>query len=188
MAIIMSLSFIIAAPLDANSHRIFNRFKEKILRLNNSDRCIDSEPVDFGKATIVVVGLGSIGKPAFDFLHKKYPEKVIGLDYNHDLVAAYKIQNLPVQWADTTDSLLWENLQSNSIESIFITMSDFSSNLNTLKELKKNAKFPFEIYAICQFEDEANKLIEHGIDGVFEYKKYLGRDFVEFFLEKKSTQ
>lgn len=188
LALMMSLSFIIAAPLDATSHRIFNRFKDRILKLNNSDQCVDSEPVDFGEASMVVVGLGSIGKTAFNFLYKNYPKKVIGLDYNHDLVAAFKTQNLPVQWADTTDALLWENLKSNSIESVFLTMSDFSSNLNTLKELKKFGNNQFKIYAICQFEDEANKLIDSGIDGVFEYKKYVGRDFVEFFLEKKVTQ
>jgi glutathione-regulated potassium-efflux system ancillary protein KefC len=187
LAILMSLSFVMVAPLNVYSHAIFDRYKTFILRLNKNKNNIDSEPVDFGKTEILVIGLGSIGKPTYDELSKNYDGEILGLDYDHELIQTLKEQGYNVHWADTTDSEIWDHVDCSQIRAVYLIISDFSSNINTLLEINRMKKRPFKIFALSHYPDQADQYRELGVDFVFEYKKNLGRDFVNNSLEIVSS-
>lgn len=184
MALLMSISFVISAPLNAKAHHIFDRYKTKILSINKVMNSIDSEPVDFEKAKILVVGLGSIGEATYSSLFKKFGDCVMGLDYNHDKIENHTGKNWNVKWADTTDSELWDHADCTNIQAVFLTMGDFASNSNTLQEINRIKNRNFRVFAISHFPDQTQKYNGQGADFIFEYKESLGKDFVENALEQ----
>lgn len=186
LALLMSFSFILAAPLNVFSHEIFDRYKEIILKLNKKKNSVDCEPLDFGNAEILVVGLGSIGKHTFEALFKIHGKKVLGLDYNPDLVSELQTQGDQVLWADVTDSELWDNVDCKKIKTVFMTVSDYSTNINALKEIARIKDRQFKIFSLSQYTEQTEKYRSLGVDYVFEYKENLGRDFVSNALDSFS--
>jgi Trk K+ transport system NAD-binding subunit len=142
--------------------------------------------LDFGNAEILVVGLGSIGKPTFDSLFNIYGKKVLGLDYNPDLVSELQNQGSLVLWADVTDSELWDNVDCKNIKTVFMTVSDYSTNINALKEIARIKDRQFKIFSLSQYADQSEMYRSLGTDYVFEYKENLGRDFVSNALASNS--
>lgn len=187
MAILMSLSFVLAAPLNVYSHAIFDRFKGVILKLNRKKQSVDCEPLSFGKAEILVVGLGSVGMPTFHSLQQIHGDKVLGLDFNPDLVAAVQQSGQNVLWADVTDSELWDNVDCKNIKAVFMTVADFNANIQTLSEIGRIKERPFKIFAMSRYSDHAQKYRSIGVDYVFEYKENLGYDFVANVLKRQDV-
>jgi predicted Kef-type K+ transport protein len=187
MALLMSLSFVIAAPLNRNAHVLFDRFKTKLLKLSKSKVGEDCEPVDFGDASFIIVGLSSVGKPAFETLQSSYGQKVLGLDFNTDIVNALAKSGANVKWADATDSELWDNVDTSKVQAVFLTLSDEEANLNVLQEINRIRKRRFKVFGYCLFSDKVEKYREEGFDFVFDYKTYLGRAYVEKALMELKT-
>jgi predicted Kef-type K+ transport protein len=185
MSLLMSFSFVIAAPLNVKATSLFRRLKPLILKLNNQEECIDTEPKLLGDATQVLIGLGFIGKSALERLIQKDKIDVIALDYSHDKVSEYLSKGYNAKWADTTDSEFWENVDLGKVKRIFITMSDFTSNVNTLKEIQKLPVKNFEVYAVSHYDDQIPRLKELGVDKIYHYKDNLGVDFVDFVCEEQ---
>lgn len=184
LSLLMSFSFVMAAPLNVHSHTIFDRYKNFILKLNKNKNTVDKEPVDFGNAEVLVVGLGSIGKPTYEELSKSHGDRILGLDYNHEVIQDFKAEGYWVDWADTTDSEIWDNVDCSQIKAVFLTISDFNSNVNTLIEINRMKRKPFKIFALSHYPDQAEQYRELGVDFVFEYKENLGKDFVHNSLEE----
>jgi hypothetical protein len=129
------------------------------------------------------VGLGSIGEITYASLFQKFGDCVMGLDYNHDKIENMANRKWNVKWADTTDSELWDHADCQNIEAVFLTMGDFASNSNTLKEINRLKNRNFKVFAISHFPDQTIKYNKQGADYVFEYKESLGKDFVDNALE-----
>ncbi|MCL6257634.1 cation:proton antiporter [Aquiflexum sp. TKW24L] len=186
MAILMSLSFVLAAPLNVHSHAIFDRFKGFILKLNRNKESVDCEPLSFGNAEVLVVGLGSVGMPTFHSLQNIHGDKVLGLDFNPELVAAVQHSGHNALWADVTDSELWDNVDCKNIKAVFMTVADFNANIQTITEIDRIKDRPFKIFALSRYSDQAEKYRSMGVDYVFEYKENLGYDFVSNTMNKHS--
>lgn len=184
LALLMSASFILASPLNKYAHTIFDKYKDFILQLNRNENSLDCEPTSFGDAKYLVVGLGSVGKSAYECLFETYKNGVLGLEYNEETVQELKDDGKNIQWADSTDSELWDNVDTSNIEAIFLTMKDVSSNTNVLKQLQKIPNKTFKIFTICHYEDHKEQYLDLGVDFVFDYQVYLGKDFVEQAMEK----
>jgi glutathione-regulated potassium-efflux system ancillary protein KefC len=182
IALLMSLSFILSAPLNARAHQLFDKNKKHILLLNRSTHYIDIEPNFLGDANHLVIGMGSVGLPAYQELDKRFPGKVIGIDYNHEKVERMQKEKVNAIWGDATDSEFWENVNLTKITMVYLTMSDYASNINSLNEIKKLKAKPFKISAICHFPDESFKYRKNDVDFIYDYKANLGLDLVEHTL------
>lgn len=179
MALLMSFSFVLAAPINNYSHVIFNKFKTFILKLNKNRMGEDCEPLDLGDAQYLVIGLGSVGKPAFEALKQKFQNKVLGLDYRNDLIKDLQTKNINAMWADSTDSELWDNVDTSNIKAVFLTMSDVQTNLNILESMKRIDNKSFSVFALSHYPYQKKLYLSKGVDFVFDFKNYLGKDYVE---------
>lgn len=185
MALLMSFSFAMAAPINNFSHLLFNKYKPLILKLNRNKISKDCEPIDFGEAEYLVIGLGSVGQPGFDALTEKHGRKVLGLDYSAELIEELQTNKANVLWADSTDSELWDNIDTSKIKVVFLTMSDVQTNLNILACLNRVNHRTFEVYAVCHYPNQKELYLARGVDFVFDYKNYLGRNYVEHALRRE---
>lgn len=187
IALTMSFSFLLSSPIVGRSYEIFDLFKDKLQLWNRTSKEIDSQPFITGKVKYVVAGLGGIGMPAFLRLNESFPKYVMGVDYNQDKIQQMKADGFEVVWGDTTDRDFWEESNWKGVEFVLLAMSDYASNLNSLKQINKLKQRTFKIAVISHYEDEKAKLEELGVDFIYNYKTEVGEDFAEHAIENSDT-
>lgn len=179
IALLMSLSFLISSPLNARVHKIFDKYKYWIMKLNTGKKYIDTEPTTLGDAQYVIIGMGSIGKPAYEHFERTYPGKVIGIDYKHETIESLKQKGYNVEWADATNPVFWRYANFSKVKMVLLAMSDFNSNNNTLNQILKLRRKKFKVAAIIHYPDEAELFRQRGVDYIYDYKSNIGADFAE---------
>lgn len=178
LALLMTFSFLVATPLNTRVHKIFDRYRYIIMKLNTGKKYIDAEP-SLGAAQYLVVGMGSIGRPAYDQLNELYPGNVIGIDYKHDNVEYLKTKGYNVEWGDATNSVFWSYGNMPQVKLVLLAMSDFNSNNNTLTEILKMKRRKFKVAAITHYPEEIEHFKKRSIDFIYDYKSNIGADFAE---------
>lgn len=187
IALTMSFSFLISSPVIGQSYEMFDRFKEKLQKWNRTSLEIDSQPIISGEIKYVVVGLGSIGLPAYFRLKESYPSCVVGVDYNEGKINKLKEENNYVVWGDTTDRDFWDESDWSDVKFVVLAMSDFASNYNTLKQINKiNQRF-FKVAVVSHYKDEKKKFETLDADFIYNYKTEVGEDFADHALENSSN-
>jgi predicted Kef-type K+ transport protein len=179
LAIAMSFSFFLSSPLNTHVHSIFDNFRSIIMMLNRGKNCVDDEIKDLGEARYIVIGLGSLGMPAYRNMDSQYPGEVLGIDYNHDRVKQYQLEGINSQWADATNINFWQGVNFGKVKLVILAMSDFNSNFNTLVQINNLKSRTFKVAAISHYADEAAIFIENKVDFVYDYKSNVGDDFAE---------
>jgi len=179
MAILMSLSFLIASPYNANAHALFDKYRRLIMKMNKKQGTEENEIQSFGEAAYLIIGMGSIGQPAYDYLQSIYPGKVVGIDYKQDHAEALQKKGYHVQWGDATYRTFWNYKRLASIKLVLLAMSDYTSNKNTLAEIVKLRRRKFKVAAITHYPEEAEQFKKWNVDFIYDYKSSIGADFAE---------
>lgn len=184
MALAMSFSFLLASPANHWVHDIFDFFKPMIIRLNRDIECIDQEPYYLGKAKYLIIGMGEIGLSAYNYLTDIQKQKVLGLDYNHDLIEDLNNRGINATWGDATDSNLWDNADVSNIEMVLFAMEDHASNINSIREILKMKQINFKIGVISHFPDESEEFKKLNVDYIYDYRNQLGREFAQGLIKQ----
>jgi hypothetical protein len=179
IALLMSVSFLIASPLNAKVHSIFDRYKFWILKLNRGKNSVDTEPTSLGNAEYVIIGMGSIGKPAYTHFAQLYPGKVIGVDYKHENVGKLKQAGFAAIWGDATNPIFWRYANFSKVRLVMLAMSDFSSNDNAITQIQKLKRRNFKVSAVVHYPDEVAVFKQKKVDYIYDYKASIGADFAE---------
>lgn len=182
LALLMTFSFLLSAPLNARAYDLFDKFRQPLTIINRTSKEIDCQPKVMEGVKYLVVGVGSIGQPAFNFFYKQYQEKVLAIDYSSDKIQELKQKGHQAVWGDTTDREFWEENNFDNVELVVLAMSDFASNYNTLKQINKLKNRKFKLAVISHYEDEKEDFEYLNVDYVYYYKKELGEDFAEHAL------
>jgi glutathione-regulated potassium-efflux system ancillary protein KefC len=179
LAILMSLSFLIASPFNARAHSIFDHYQREIMKMNNRHGTEDNDIESFGEAEYLIIGMGSIGRPAYDHLNRLYPGKVAGIDYKQDYVNVLTDKGYQVYWGDATYRSFWSYKRLANINLVLLAMSDYTSNKNTLVEIVKLRRRKFKVAVITHYPEEAAQFKKWKADFIYDYKSSIGADFAE---------
>jgi predicted Kef-type K+ transport protein len=183
LAILMSFSFLLSSPINNKAHELYDKWQPILSRINGDKVCQDEEPIYFGDAEFLVLGMGTIGRPAYRYLNSEHAGKVLGIDYGQDRVNRLKKEGYNIMWGDSTDSQFWINANFDKVRLVLFSISDQSSNVNSLKEMMKTKNKHFEVGAIANYPDQIDALKGLGVDYVYCYKDKLGKEFAEDCLE-----
>jgi predicted Kef-type K+ transport protein len=184
LTIFMSLSFLLSSPFISRSYELFEKHKVVLIKWNKTSKAINKQAKISGDAKYVVVGLGSIGLPAYYHLKESYPDSIIGVDYNGDKVNKLKEDGNNVVWGDVTDRDFWDESNWENVDVVVLAMSDYASNFNTMKQINKMKTREFKIAAICHYEDEKEIFKKLNVDYIYDYKMTVGEDFAQHAMEK----
>ncbi|MBU6157520.1 MAG: cation:proton antiporter [Bacteroidetes bacterium] len=179
LAMLMIFSFLIASPINASAHRLFDRYSKWIMKMNNRRGTDDTEIKDFGEAEYLIIGMGSIGRPAYDYLNQIYPGKVTGIDYKQEYAKALVEKGYRVYWGDASYRTFWTYKRMASVKLVLLAMSDFTSNKNTLTEIVKMRRRKFKVAVITHYPEEAAQFKKWNVDFIYDYKSNIGVDFAE---------
>jgi glutathione-regulated potassium-efflux system ancillary protein KefC len=184
IAIALSLSFILASPLNAKPHTIYARFADRLKRFQTEKRHPDDQPVDPGEAEIAVFGMGRVGTSAYDELRKRLGDKVLGLDMDPKVVQGHLAAGRKVIQNDATDPDFWENIRpSGRIRLVMLAMAEHAANIYAARRILESP-YVGMVAATAKFEDDAAELEALGVHAVHNLYAEAGAGFAEHVLQK----
>ena len=181
IAVALSISFIVASPLNTAAHRIYERWSKRLQPFESKTRHPKDQPLDPGDAEIAVFGLGRIGTAAYDDMREKYGEVVIGIDFNFEVVEKHRQTGRNVIVGDAADFDFWERAVSSTREKIrmvILAMPQHKANMNALEELTRG-QFPGKIAAAAKYDDEVEELKQAGAHAAYNIYAQAGFGFAE---------
>lgn len=167
MAVSVAVSFVVSAAVnrrgleygDAWSARLPPQMPE---RLHPEDR-----PIDIGESQVVVLGMGRVGRAAFERFRDHYQMPVIGIEHDARRVETLRQQGINVLQADATDADFWKRVnRTGEVRIAVLAMPFHSSNLDALERLRATG-FSGKVAAVAQYDDDLQDLKSNGANAVF---------------------
>ncbi len=165
LAISVSLSFVISAPLNRYAHSLYERLGSSLERFESRTRHPDEQPVSLGKTKVMVMGMGRTGTAAYDWLSESEPD-LIGLDSDPAKTRKHQNEGRNVVFADAEDNTFWQGLHMPELKAVVLAMSDIEGKLIAARMLRHKG-FTGYIVAHTMYTDEARKIREAGADEAY---------------------
>ena len=179
IAIALSLSFVVAAPLNKVDDKIYSRFRRFWMRFQQKERLPDDMLLDISGATIAIFGMGRIGSGAYEKMRELHGDTVIGIDFDSELIKKHRQMGHNVLYGDPSDADFWEKVEQNhSLELVMLALPNLQANLDALEQLRY-ISFSGRIAATVKHEDEKERLKKLGIKAVFNVYTEAGVGFAE---------
>lgn len=184
IAMTVSISFLIAAPLNSIGHRLYNDTSKWLKEydadlLNPSDKLID-----FGQAHVLILGMGRIGSGAYDELVERYGNQIIGIETREESVDDHLQVGRNVLHGDATDPDFWTRvISSHQIKLVLLAMPNSHANSFAMEQIN-TLNYKGKVAAIAKYTDEMEELENLGIDAAFNIYHEAGRGFARHVCEE----
>ncbi|RDH86055.1 MAG: potassium transporter Kef [endosymbiont of Galathealinum brachiosum] len=179
IAIALSASFIISAPLNAIDDKIYSRFRGSLLKFQRKERLSDDQLLDTLGATIAIFGMGRVGNGAYNKMRELHGDTVVGIDFDADKVKKHQLSGQNALYGDPSDADFWETVEKNHhIDLVMLALPNLQANLDALEQLCK-ISFTGRVTAIARYPDETVLLEKAGATAVFNIYTEAGAGFAE---------
>ena len=177
IAVALSLSCGIAAGVDYVADRIYARYRTAWLRLQRRERLAGDRMLDTGEATVLVLGMGRVGAGAYEAMHRRHGETVVGVDIDPRTVTKHRSAGSNVLLGDPSDADFWDRIQdTNAVELVMLALPNLTASLAVLDRLRA-ASFRGRVAATARFRDEIEPLERAGASVVFDVYEEAGSGF-----------
>lgn len=166
VAMALTFSFLLAAPLNSKANLIYDRLARLLHRFETKTRHRDDFQIPLGSADTLIFGMGPFGTMAYDTTRERQGDKVLAVDYNKDTVQDHIRAGRRVILGDATDYDFWRKIDLDKIKIIMLAMSNHQANLLSIKEIK-SAGFAGPVTAAARFEDQRRELEEAGATAAY---------------------
>jgi len=128
----------------------------------------EDRPIDVGHAHAVVLGMGRVGRAAYDQLSSAYQLQVVGIDSLGARVDALRDEGLDVVEGDATDPDFWARLtRTGGVDIAVLAMPFHGANRAAMERLEAS-DFGGTVAVVTQYDDEMDQARRHGADTVFQ--------------------
>ncbi|MDF2155247.1 cation:proton antiporter family protein [Vibrio sp. CAU 1672] len=184
IAVAVSLSFIIAAPLNRLGHQIYQHSGKWLQetaaeKLNQRDQLINP-----GHAQVLILGMGRIGTGAYDELRARYGKISLGVEVRDETALQHRNEGRNVIAGDATDPDFWERiLDTGHVKLVLLAMPHHQGNQVALAQLKRR-HYKGQIAAIAEYPDQRDELLENGADAAFNIYSEAGSGFARHVCDQ----
>lgn len=165
LAIAVSLSFLLSAPLNRIAHPLYGRIAHRLLPLETKLRHPDEQPLSLAETEVLVVGMGRTGTSAYDRLSLTEPH-LMGLDSDPIKSRTHVAAGRNVLFADAEDTAFWQRLEMSRLKAVILATNDSEGKLIAARMLRSR-NFTGYIIAHTMFADEARKIREAGANEAY---------------------
>jgi predicted Kef-type K+ transport protein len=177
IALAVSLSFVVSAVFNRQSHEIYDRFRDSWLRYQHPVRLAYDEVIDIGGARILIVGMGRLGAGAYARMNEAFPGEVLGVDTDLEKVRTHRGLDWNIIRGDPSDSDFWERVKaSHSVELVMLALPRATTGLAVMEQLRRTG-YTGKVAAIARYPDEVRALEEAGVDTVVNIYSEAGGGF-----------
>ena len=165
LAIAVSVSFLIAAPLNRFANPLFEKYGDILQQFERQTRHPDELPKNLGDANVLVFGMGRTGSAAYETLVEK-GLRPVGLDADTYKAQAHTEAGRNVIFADAGDSNFWSNVDIDKLEGAVLAMDDIQAKLTVARTLRARG-FSGPIISHALFADHVDRINEAGADQTY---------------------
>ncbi|MBN2569213.1 MAG: cation:proton antiporter [Deltaproteobacteria bacterium] len=184
IALALSLTFIMAAPLNAAAHNLYARLSSPLKFFETAKRLPEDAPVDSGDAEIVIIGMGGVGTSAYDEMSRRYGDIAIGIDFNIETVEKHQKRGRNVIYGDAEDSDFWKRIDpaKSQVMLVMLTLPAPRAGVFAIHQMRERG-YTGQITASVRYDDEAYLLQDAGIDAVYFLYEEAGVGFADHVCE-----
>lgn len=183
MALAVTFSFLIAAPLNQFALPLYQRLHSKFDRFQRSSLHPDDQPIHIGHPKVVIFGMGRIGSAAYDVLEEAHPGQILGIDHKQELVDDHIKNGRNAVLGDGIDADFWEKLvPSDGVELVVLAMPSHHGNSHTA-ELLFQSRYSGKVSAIVRYSDEEQQLMDIGVHNVYNIYQAAGTGLADQVME-----
>lgn len=177
-AIMLSMSFIGAAPIVDNGERLYSLWRPRFKRLERIKRIAEEENVQIGVVEVLVFGMGRVGSAVYDSLSEDFPGMVLGVDMDDYQVTRHLAQGQQVVRGDATNPDFWTRAPglANQLEWVILALPRHPANMAAAERLREIG-FTGRIASVTKFHDEIEDLKKLGVEFVFNIYAEAGKGF-----------
>lgn len=187
-AILMSISFMISAPLVNIRDSLYQRWSATLKRFERLNRLSGDENLALADIKVVVFGMGRMGTAAYDAMDVNYAGHLVGVEIEQVKATKLSEAGRHVVCGDATNPDFWERAPEllHGLEWALLTMPTHQANLSAALQLREIG-YKGHIAATTKFHDQEDALKAVGVDHTFNIYKEAGLGFaneLENFLSK----
>jgi len=188
ISLALTFSFIIAAPLNKNTRKIFNKLKGFLSRFEHKNPLPEDLPIDCGAARIAIIGMARLGTGAYDTLREKYGDVLIGTDPDQSIVEKHKAEGRNVILADATSEDFWISSHGNNMGIILLAKREYEENIGIarlIRQYKGDIQF---IVTVAEYPDQVESFIAEGVNTVWDFDTEAGTGFAEEVISQLGNE
>ncbi|AHK15242.1 MAG: cation:proton antiporter family protein [Thalassolituus sp.] len=174
IALAMSLSFIISSFLYRKAHHIYAVQKDLINRFERKGAHNGVKLPQ--KIDILILGMGRVGKGAYQTLSQDFGGAVCGVESDSDRVTYLQAKGLNVIAGDSDDMEFWQQAAKRNIRLVMLALPSQTEMRSTL-EMMQLSGYQGRVAAVARYEDEREELLALGVDVAFNYYSEVGSGF-----------
>ena len=178
MALAVAISFVFSSIINAYAHSLYARWRDVIKLFEHDGRLPEDQYAHPGDATILIIGMGRVGTGAYDTLRDHQDKKVCGIEVIKDRVGGHIQKGRNVISADAEDPDFWEHIDLGPIDLIMFAMPNYRDILEVMTQLHQ-AGYKGKTAGIVKYEDHRQKLLDAGVDIVFNFYLRAGTGFAD---------
>jgi predicted Kef-type K+ transport protein len=178
IAVALSLTLLMAAPVNTVSHTIYARLSDRLRRFETADRLPGDEPIETGDSTVAIIGLGGVGSSAYDEMTQRYGNVVIGVDFCAETVESQQAKGRNAVYGDAGDSDFWQRFgpSISRIDLVMLSLPDLKTSVFAIRQMQANG-FRGQIAVSVRYEDEIDIIKAEGIEAVYSLYEEAGVGF-----------
>ncbi len=183
-AISLSLTFIIASPLNIKAQDLYARWQSRLTRFETKTRLPEDEPLELGDVEIVILGMGRTGTEVYEILSEKHGLKILGIDQNMETVQKHLEENRNVLKGDITDIEFWQRIQpSAKIRTAILATSKHAVHMQVITQLSQH-QTNMKIASLSRYDDEMEELKSAGVHVVFNLYAEAGAGYANHIAQE----
>ena len=172
--------------LNAFGHRIYEKSRHWLDRLERDQPHPDDEPITLGSAEILIVGMGRLGTGAYDFLHEQ-GELVVGADSDPGKLERHRQLGRRVVYADSEDVHFWQRLNIDRLRAVMLATPDINAKRIAGRELRRRG-FAGLLTATHMWPEEQQPILEAGFNASYNYFTEAGVGFARDLIESLGSE
>jgi predicted Kef-type K+ transport protein len=178
IALALSITFILAAPLNSGAHSIYARISGRMKLLETAERLPEDQPIETGDVEVLIIGMGGVGTSTHDEMSRRYGDVVIGLDFNAETVEQHRKLGRNVVYGDAEDSDFWERVEPSKsrVNLVMLALPDPKASIFAIRQMAQRG-YQGQITASVRYEDEVRILKEEGVHAAYSLYEEAGVGF-----------
>ena len=180
LAIVLSVSFVVSAPLAASGDRLYARWRTRIKRFERARRLPADAEFHLPPVDVMIFGMGRVGASIYDAMIASCERSVIGVDSDETKTEQHQQAGRHVISGDGTNPDFWSRVPGlvQRLEWVILALPSHHANLSAAERLREHG-YSGRIAAATRYPEQAESLEALGVEFAFDIHGEVGRGFVE---------
>ncbi len=149
---------------------MYIRYSDRLRRFEKPQRLPEEIIGSLGGATIAILGMGRVGRGAYDALREKGLDNIVGVEESYARTLELQQSGWPCVHGDASDRDFWERTGLARCDLILVSLSNHREHVRVAR-LARELNFKQTIAIATRFPDESAELEALGCVTFYRYQE-----------------